>query len=494
MYVPGTICDDFSHKKETIATMTVSVSDDFLLAFFRAVTPRLLDIEETLVIIDDCVVVGGRRQFSRKGKTLNFCRRFVLDHQLSILQETMDAHHTSLDIAQVQDRLGGLKHESDLSSELKMAMEKMNAAAKIAVCKLILYFEDEMNQRQHEQDPDELCDDTETITNEETTKLLSSSSSSSLRTELQDEGRLDRNMLIEYFGLCEASLKLKCVTTFMTGETSTLFKGNKSNNEDIIEPMQSLNGGRPAAASTTTAMFPQHRHEYVQQLLAKSMGWDPVFVTSELSRIFVGNNDKSKGVSKDEYYNEEIFFLFRRLVEQITVAVRSASLLRTQHQEQRPLRDHDHSESSLPNDLDRGGNTRVISVQHSEFEISSDGTKKPNKSNAPEKCTQEERINDDATITNEEKKRQLRLASEATLLQQTIIQKLMNMNENERKNIVKDAEEVSTRFLEQIMELSPGVERIDFLRNADPDTSRKLAIHKLWTGMVQQASDSTNSR
>ena len=70
----------------------------------------------------------------------------------------------------------------------------------------------------------------------------------------------------------------------------------------------------------------------------------------------------------------------------------------------------------------------------------------------------------------------------------------MNMNENERKNIVKDAEEVSTRFLEQIMELSPGVERIDFLRNADPDTSRKLAIHKLWTGMVQQASDSTNSR
>jgi len=321
-----------------------------------------------------------------------------------------------------------------------------------------LHAEDEQQQQQQQQ---QSCHDKGDEGEERTMK-------SSSRRKLQDEGHLDRNKLMEYFGLCQASLKLECVVKFMAGETTSLFerKSNDNNNN---------NNDYKTAATVTTIMFPQSRHEYVQQLLAKSMGWDPDFVTSELRQIFVEKNKNSvDDDDDDEYYNKEVVLLFQQLVEQIMDAVRLASLRINKSQQ----------DSKLLNDLDKGGNTRVVSVQYSEFEISSDGTKKKSKTNAPEQISQEERIDDDS-ITEEEKKRQLRLASEAAMLQQTILGKLYNMDEHQRNNELKEAEEVSNEFMKQVMELSPGQERIDFLRRVDPVTSTQLAIHKLWNGVLK---------
>mmetsp|Transcript_60260 Transcript_60260/g.67406 ORF Transcript_60260/g.67406 Transcript_60260/m.67406 type:complete len:460 (+) Transcript_60260:144-1523(+) len=441
----------------------MSVPDNFLLTFFTVAITRLLDIDETTLKRADNDDVGDT--------LLTDCRRCVLDQQYAILLETSEtygrkkqlqnngSHSITISVNQVQERLSQLKHESNLSHGLKIAMEDMDDAARIAICKLILHAEDEQQQQQS-------CHDKGDGGEERTMKPSSSSSG----RKLQDEGRLDRNKLMEYFGLCQASLKLDCVVKFMAGETTSLFE-RKSNDNNIN------NNDYKTAATVTTIMFPQSRHEYVQQLLAKSMGWDPGFVTSELRQIFVEKNKNSVDDDDDdgdEYYNKEVVLLFQQLVEKIMVAVRLASLRINKSQQ----------DSKLLNDLDKGGNTRVVSVQYSEFEISSDGTKKKSKTNAPEQISQEERI-DDESITEEEKKRQLRLASEAAMLQQTILGKLYNMDEHQRNNELKEAEEVSNEFMKQVMELSPGQERIDFLRRVDPVTSTQLAIHKLWNGVLK---------
>jgi len=435
----------------------MSVPDNFLLTFFTVATTRLLDIDET--------TLKGAENDDVGDTLLTDYRRCVLDQQYAVLLETSEIYQKqnqqhnngsnsiTLSVNQVQERLSQLKHEPNLSHELKMAMEDMNDAARIAICKLILHAEDEQQQQSCHDKGDE---------GEETTIKSPSFLS---RRKLQDEGRLDRNKLMEYFGLCQASLKLECVVKFMAGETTSLFERKSNDNND----------DHKTATAVTTSIFPQSRHEYVQQLLAKSMGWDPGFVTSELRQIFVEKNKNSVDINDeddDEYYNKEVVLLFQQLVEQIMAAVRLAS-----------LRIKSQQDSKLPNDLDKGGNTRVVSVQYSEFEISSDGTKEKSKINAPERLSQEERIDD--SITEEEKKRQLRLASEATMLQQTILGKLYNMDEHERNNVLNEAEVVSKEFMEQAMELSPGQERIDFLRRVDPVTSRQLAIHKLWTGMLE---------
>ena len=427
------------------------VPDDLLLAFFTDATSRLLDLDaENLMTAT---------------MTITDCRRCVLDQQRTVLKETTEIYQQKpkqqqqhIDVDQVQDRLSGLKHEPNLSDELKVAMESMNNAARIAICKLILY-----NEHEYEYEQQHPCCHVEGEEELEETIPLKTIPSASQR-KLQDEGRLDRTKLMEYFGLCQASLKLECVLKLLNGETKSLFEKRKSNNNDT--------NNKNIRNEISSMMFPQNRLEYVQQLLAKSMGWDPVYVTSELRQILV---EKKK--NDDGYYNKEVFILFQQLVEQMTVAIQSASIHIQYSQE-----------TKLMNDLDKGGNTRVVSVQHSEFDILSDGTKTSSKNNAPEQFSQEERNDDFPLINNindEEKKRQLRLATEAAMLQQTILGELFNMDEHERNNKLKEAAEISKEFMEQVLALSPGSERIDFLRGVDPITSRQLAIHKLWTGMVQ---------
>jgi hypothetical protein len=87
-------------------------------------------------------------------------------------------------------------------------------------------------------------------------------------------------------------------------------------------------------------------------------------------------------------------------------------------------------------------------------------------------------------MTEEEKKRQIRLASEAAMLQQEILGQLLNMSEHERNDQLQEAERVSEEFMKRAMQLPPGQERIDFLRSIDPHTSKQLAMHNLWKGTL----------
>mmetsp|Transcript_3529 Transcript_3529/g.9899 ORF Transcript_3529/g.9899 Transcript_3529/m.9899 type:complete len:422 (+) Transcript_3529:144-1409(+) len=408
----------------------MTVPDDLLLAFFGESSSRLLEMD------------AGEAMASASDKNavisffgLDDCRRCVLDQQILVLKEVTDRYRdesSSDDITatRVQERLGRLQQEPNLSQELKGAMETMNDAARMAVCKLALYCEEGFVQTQ---------------------------SSTSSRT-LQDEGRLDRTKLMEYFGLCQVALKLPCVTDFLV----------EINRDRIFDARQSDGDQTDETNTSSSAMvFPQSRLEYVQRLLAKAIGWDPVFVTSELRTIFV----ERPGEVDSDYYDEPVVSLFQKLVEEMMVAIRSASLQLRAKQD-----------TELLNDLGKGGSTRVVSMQYSEFEVDQNGNRiESSQTNAPE-STVDEREED---LSEEEKKRQLRLASEAAILQQTILGELLSMSEEERTDKLNQAAKASRKFMEEAMALPPGQERVDFLRGMDATTARQLAMHKLWTGMLQ---------
>ena len=399
----------------------MTVPDDLILVFFRDTTARLLEVDPEAALS----TATENNIVDNANPDLPDCRRCVLNEQMVVLNDVIERHRDpdiSISPTQVQERLGRLQHEPDLSPELRTAMDDMNEAARIAVCKLMLYTEE---------------------------RLVTSSSS----RNLQDEGRLERTKMMEYFGLCQASLKLQCVVKFLNMTTSG----------DLIFPNEeSINNKAPS----TTMMFPQSRLEYVQQLLAKGIGWDPVFVTSELRKIFV---EKPEHVDYD-YYDNEVMLLFQQLVEQMMSAVRDATLQIRSKQD-----------TEMLNDLGKGGNTRVVSVQYSEYEVDQHGNKIDSKNNAPERSIDERQDQ----LTEEEKKRQLRLASEANVLQQTILAELLVMDPDERERTLEEAGRASRSFTEAVMALPMGKERIDFLRSVDPKTSRQLAIHKLWNGMLQ---------
>ena len=403
----------------------MSVSDDLLLAFFRATSSRLVEMDPHAV-----VATATENTDADSYLDLSGCRRCVLEEQLIGLREVTtkfqtDNNGASLTVDQVQERLGGLQKEEDLSQELKVAMEDMNDAARVGLCKLVLYNEEKLQ--------------------------IESNPSSRI---LQDEGQLERTKLMEYFVLCRSALKLQCVTDFMSMKTS---------GDLIFEPKKT-----PKTESSSKApsmVFPQSRLEHVQRLLAKGMGWNPTFVTAELKKIFV----ERPGDVDYTYYNTEVMALFQKLVEQMQVAIRDAMLEIQSKQD-----------TDLLNDLSKGGNTRVVSVQYSEFEVDQHGNKIESKNNAPEQTIDERR-----ELTKEDQKRQLRMASEAAILQQTILAELLSMDEDQRNCTLKEASDASLKFMQEVMALPMGQERIDFLRSVDPETSRKLAMHKLWEGMLQ---------
>lgn len=443
------------------------VPDDLLLAFFRETSSRLLEIDPEAI-----VVAATKNSDGHSHLYLVDCRRCVLDLQRTVLKEVTERlqkkQQESINInsnsdstdsdnvispTQVQERLGRLQHETNLSRELKTAMEDMNHAARVGVCKLILCNE-EILERENNGNG---------IKDEDGKSKLTSTSS----RNLQDGGRLERTKLMEYFGLCQTSLKLPCVFKFLTMTDGDLIFLKEKPTVDInCDGNDCNNNCEKQMSSSATMMFPQSRLEYTQRLLAKGMGWDPVFVTSELRKIFV----EKPGDVDYGYYDNDVMIIFHQLVEQMTIAIQAATLQVRSKQDTNQL-----------NDLNKGGNTRVLSVQYSEFEVDQNGTKIKSKNNAPEKSIDERQ----QQLTEEEQKRQLRLASDAAILQQSILGELLTMDEDERNHTLNEAAEAEGKFMEEVLALSTGQERIEFLRSVDTATSRQLAMHKLWNEMLQ---------
>lgn len=379
------------------------VPDGFLELFFEAATKDLeeLDLEEEFKSLGNNI-------------TLSDCRNCLVGQQEKVLSRALEEYNqrekSCISFTSARERLENL---NDVSLRVEDARKVFESTARQALCKMVLYAEthrkDEMPTR-----------------------------------ELQKDGILDRNKLLDFIALCETAISMPPVKKYLV-DGSPMF-------DDLGK----------VAEERTAMKFPQARLEKIQSHFSEAVGWDPEFTAIELRKLFMVS-------SPSEYSgDQEILRLFQQLVVQMHQAVADASL-GARHQ---PLCDRD-----------QGGVTRVIAVQHSEVSV-------PQSDAAMSTSIAPSRKTIDPQLTENEQKRQIRIASEAARLQDGIIQDLLAMQEQVRDRKLAEAKDASDRFIATIESLPPGRDRISYLQSVDSYTSSLLAMHKVWSAyLASQMSD-----
>lgn len=402
------------------------VSEDFIIEFFEEATKSL----------DRLVDPPTAEDPPSHHRSLADCRQRVLEIQRLVLLKTIQdynqqqqQHGSIITVEEAQEYLSGLESIASKST-VTDAKTKMEDAARLALCRLVLY--------------------TETYWNEEAT----------VPRELQKEGTLERTKLLDFIALCHTAIKLPTVQKFLA-DGSALFQVDPS--------LPSSRNSNALENEPTVNKFPQARLELIQRHISRAIGWDPEFTSHELRRLFF-----LQGESSEYAKDTEIASRFHRLIVDMSAAITMASL---------------YTSTGELSDLAEGGVTRVVSVQCSEVSLPVD-TLSDDEARSPFGIAAPTRMTIDSQLSEEEQKRQIRLASEAMKLQQEIAEELLSMTEDQRKLQLDEAKRVSDEFLKKTMALPPGRERIAHLQSVDPRTSRLLAIHKLWPS-VQANSTST---
>ncbi len=351
--------------------------------------------------------------------SLSNCRGHVLEIQRSVLRQTVqdyNRHHASFITGDEAQACLAGLSHMIADSSLGKARTKMEEAARFALCRLVLYTETNWSNEVHR--------------------------------ELQTEGSLERSKLLDFIALCHTAIKLPSVQKYLADGTP-LFE------RDHVPCFQTH--AAEVEEEPTAMKFPQMRLERIQRYIAKAIGWAPEFTTKELRRLFFVQGESSEFANDTEVINR-----FHQLILDMSAAISTASL---------------QASTSELSDLAEGGVTRVVSVKCSDVaveRIADDDERSPFLVSAPTRMTI------DPILSDEEQKRQLRIASEATRLQQEIVEELKNMTEEQRKQELAEAKRAAEEFLKTTMTLPPGSERISYLQSIDPQTSRLLAIHKLW--------------
>lgn len=417
------------------------VPDTLILQFFEAATKALDHIVDWS---DD------GRNLPPRHLSLADCRNYVLELQKAVLQETIqdyaDKNESLFTFDEVQESLGELNH-LEPHSALSISKTTMEEAARYALCRLVLYTEVHWNNGAVEEEEEEVNP-----------------------RNLQREGHFDRAKLLDFIALCHTAIKLPEVQQHLADGSPLLERATDCDNVTL-----------PNTGSTnepTIMKFPQARLERIQRYIAQSIGWEPDFVSRELLRLFFApnnhpNNDDS---SQDQLAQDpEVTTRFHQLIKEMSAAVTKATI--------------QSSRSGHPlSDVDEGGVTRVVSVQCTELPLETvvvsneddhDPIGSPWGVSPPGKMTIDPQLSDD------EQKRQLRLASEATRLQQEILQGLRNMTEEQRNQQLVEARQASEEFMKNTLALPPGIERIAYLQSVDARTSKLLAIHKLWQNVQE---------
>jgi hypothetical protein len=416
------------------------VPDALIVHFFEAATKGL----------DNIVDISNSRHRPPRHLSLADCKRYVLELQKEVLQETLqdynEKHESAVTIDEAQQALAEL-NPLEPNSALSVSRTTMEEAARCALCRLVLYTE--IHWEADKDDDDD-----------------------GISRNLQTQGHLDRAKLLDMIALCQTAIKLPEVQQYLA-DGSPFFLEQPTTDNLTTLPV-------PNNKEPTIMKFPQARLEKIQRYIAQSIGWDPDFLSRELRRLFVtpDNTPATTNDPNDHWARDpEVTTRFHQLIKEMSLAVSKATL--------------QSSTSGHPlSDVEEGGVTRVISVQCTELPFDT-VLNKDHDGHGPMGVSAPGKITIDPHLSEEEQKRQLRLASEATKLQQEILQELMNMTEEQRNQQLWEAEQATEEFLQNTLALPPGMERIAYLQSVDPHTSKLLAIHKLWQ-TVQQSSNSHN--
>jgi hypothetical protein len=186
------------------------------------------------------------------------------------------------------------------------------------------------------------------------------------------------------------------------------------------------------------AKFPQERLEAVQRLYFQALGYDPDFATKDLARIF--------GTADNEFQNDDqVHELFGETVSRLRVVLTHATLQIQQTQ---------------LTDVADGGVTRVVSVSYSE----SESAVPTQESMHPES--------------------HLQAARQAAVLEQTLLAQLLQLDPDDREQLLQQAHRAQEDLLQHLSQLPHGSERVEYMTQLSPEKQRLLLMHKLWQGLL----------
>ena len=330
-------------------------------------------------------------------------RASLLARQQEVLQEIVTKYNTeTTSVVTVLDMKEALKNIPPDDTLLTELSDQLNSTARTAYARLVLY------------------------------SACRRASEQSLRDQmkLKASGSMERQDLLELFALVSTALKnLSCV-------------------QEYVASGRPLFPELPVLPSSSEQSSPPDRLERIQHLYLGELGYDAVFGTEEIKRIFFSPTAAHNEFTGDQELADALAKTMAAMRETIT----KVNL---------------QSNATQFSDVESGGVTRVVTVDYSE----SDDTATPRGQAMAEQ-------------NEERQKRDLRVASQAAALQQKIIDELMSMNVEERKERLAHAAQVSNDLMRHALDQPPGPERIEFLRSIPESTQRLMAMHKIWEGVV----------
>jgi hypothetical protein len=397
-----------------IPSTTIDVPKLVLLNFFHSATSAL----------EKCSV--------EYPQALSFLRMIVLDEQKRCLDQVVkDFNFQKLDVDPtltidiVQESLKGLSLLNDcLEDDVKIAMDRMNDCARLALTRLVLQSE-----------------------------CLKVSNESSEYENLNRSDPMSRTDILEFCGLCTIAVQLPNVHRHLLHGIPLFDCDGKIllNRKD-----------------DSSSQFPEQRLHAIQRLILRALGYEPDHGTNEIKRIFYSSTGNSE-FSGDS----ELLDIFATMESAMNVILTNATLYVTQN--------------SLFSDREEGGVTRIVSVNYSEKLIdASSGLELPLEEgfSTASDIAPTSQIMENTQTDKERKLDELRIARDASRLQQEILGELLSMRDEERETKLQLAKEEADKFVRNVMQIPAGSDRIMYMQTMDAQTQKLLAMHKLWESML----------
>lgn len=378
-------------------------------------------------------------------------RRLLLQVQTNILENVIsrqddgvgDSSGMSLTLQDVQHHLRSIgendcSHLTSNSEEQEKLIKKMNImneTARMAFVRSVLYAEmnwltTEEHYAEHDNNGLSMKD----------WPIDYRNSRRKYRRSIKD-GRMDRDLLLEYCGLCITAVNLGTVQSYI--ETG----------QDMFASHFKLPCSKPSVNSKSST---QHRILLLQQLMLCAIGFEPNYGGEELRQILQQGFDGAE--ANDHELGEQI----------------STYLLSMQTVAQKAMKS---SELIGLSDEQSGGVTRVVSVNYSEKTLTDGVIDHARGGNvAPSNVKMEEHEDDETQQLQD-----LKIAAKAASLQHNILQELESMDVKTRTEVLAKAKELHEKVMGIVLSLDSGLERVQYLQTEiSPEDQHLLLIHKLW--------------
>jgi hypothetical protein len=425
--------------------------ESFLIPFLRVSTQRL------------------RHCGISEPTSLDAIRAKLLQIQATCLEEAVARHNSEivkrgqsnessgsvqlLTVEQAQRDLRSLCTDGFASPQVRMAVQEMNDAARHVFCRLALYSECLLEVSN--------TGNCRSCPRHESRHCSSGDADRGRPGPLKSSGRMGRDDVLEFIGLCEVSVRLGDVQRYLGA-------GNSSGSSGRLFADVPLPGATPLALS----ILPQDRLEFVQRLLLRAIGYDPAHGHGEIRRIFFDGTNRSNEFSNDADLMERFVKMSANMDAALTQATLRATL-----------------EAFGASD----GNTCVSSTctrmsDEDGRQMSPDGTINQNTSQATVSLHSVR-----ASAANAMESRQMyrpqtlqTLPQTPPKLHQEILGELLTMDEEDRTARLEEARKAEQEQLSRDPSTLEDSTEVPMSEDYDEKNHRLLLTGRIWSTMLQQ--------